>query len=144
MPMNYTRTALLLAVLTAIFVSLGALLGGYGGMLIAFVLALAMNVWSLWKSDSMVLRMHQAQEVDAQSGGQYYEIVRSLAERAGLPMPRIYVMQNPQPNAFATGRNPENQQSALRPDCSRCCRRRRSPASWRTSSPTSRTATHSP
>lgn len=108
MPMNFTRTALLLAVLTAIFVSLGALLGGYGGMLIAFVLALAMNVWSLWKSDSIVLRMHQAQEVDARSGGQYYEIVRTLAERAGLPMPRVYVMQNPQPNAFATGRNPEN------------------------------------
>jgi heat shock protein HtpX len=106
--MNFTRTALLLAVLTAIFVSLGALLGGYGGMLIAFVLALGMNMWSLYKSDKMVLRMHQAQEVDAQSGGQYYEIVRTLAERAGLPMPRVYVMQNPQPNAFATGRNPEN------------------------------------
>jgi heat shock protein HtpX len=108
MPMNFTRTALLLAVLTGIFVTMGALLGGQGGMIFAFILALGMNLFALWKSDKMILRMHKAQEVDAASGGQFYEIVAALAERAELPMPKVYVMQNPQPNAFATGRNPEN------------------------------------
>lgn len=108
MPMNFARTALLLAVLTGILVTMGALLGGSTGAVIAFVVSLAMNLFSLWKSDSMVLHMHRAEEVDAQSGGQYYEIVRQLAERAELPMPRVYVMHNPQPNAFATGRSPEN------------------------------------
>jgi heat shock protein HtpX len=108
MPLNFARTALLLAVLTAIFVAMGALVGGKGGMFIAFLFALATNAFSYWKSDSLVLRVHGAEEVDENTGGQYYSIVHDLAARAGLPMPRTYVMHNPQPNAFATGRNPEH------------------------------------
>ena len=108
MPLNFARTAFLLALLTAIFVAMGALIGGHTGMIVAFVIALVMNLGSLWKSDSMVLRMHKAEEVDATSGGQLYAIVQDLARRAELPMPRVYVMHNPQPNAFATGRNPKN------------------------------------
>ena len=77
-------------------------------MVIAFVIAAGMNLFSLWKSDKMVLRMYGAEEVDARSGGEYYRIVQELARRAELPMPRVYVMNNPQPNAFATGRNPEH------------------------------------
>jgi heat shock protein HtpX len=106
--MNFAKTGLLLALLTGIFVAMGALVGGVPGMLIAFLIALAMNAFSLWQSDKLVLRMYGAEEVDAQSGGQYYEIVRDLAARAELPMPRVYIMNSPQPNAFATGRNPQN------------------------------------
>src|SRR5512145_1309531 len=108
MPMNFAKTGLLLALLTGIFVAMGALVGGVAGMVIAFLIALAMNAFSLWQSDRLVLRMYGAEEVDAQSGGQFYEIVRDLAARAQLPMPRVYIMNNPQPNAFATGRNPQN------------------------------------
>jgi heat shock protein HtpX len=108
MPMNYARTALLLAVLTAIFVALGAAVGGVSGLIIAFVLAMVMNAFSLWKSDTAVLRMFGAQEVDDRSASEYVQLVRDLAKRADLPMPRVYVMHNPQPNAFATGRNPSN------------------------------------
>ena len=108
MPMNYAKTGILLAFLTGIFVAMGALIGGTTGMLIAFAVALAMNLFSLWQSDKMVLRMYGAQEVDAASGGEYYAIVRDLAAKAELPMPRVYVMNNPQPNAFATGRSPSN------------------------------------
>ena len=108
MPMNYARTGLLLAALTGIFVAMGALIGGATGMVIAFFVALAMNAFSLWQSDKMVLRMYGAEEVDARLGGEYYRLVQELAQRAGLPMPRVYVMNNPQPNAFATGRNPAN------------------------------------
>ena len=106
MPMNYARTALLLAMLTAIFVAMGALIGGQQGMLIAFAVAVVMNVFSLWNADKMVLRMYGAQEVDEQSAPGYYGMVRDLAARAELPMPRVYVMDSPQPNAFATGRSP--------------------------------------
>jgi heat shock protein HtpX len=106
--MNFAKTGLLLAALTGIFVAMGALLGGTSGMVIAFVLALGMNVFSLWQSDKMVLRLYGAEEVDASSGGQYYAIVADLARKAALPMPRVYVMHNPQPNAFATGRSPAN------------------------------------
>lgn len=108
MPMNYAKTAMLLALLTAIFVGMGALVGGQAGMVIAFVVALAMNLFSLWKSDTMVLRMYGAEEVTAQSAPEYYGLVQELARRAELPMPRVYVMHNPQPNAFATGRSPSN------------------------------------
>jgi heat shock protein HtpX len=107
MPLNYAKTALLLAVLTGIFVAMGWLLGGGGGMLFAFVVALGMNLYALYRADRMILRMQKAVEVDASSGGQFYQIVRAMAERAELPMPRVFVMQTPQPNAFATGRNPE-------------------------------------
>ena len=106
MPMNYTKTALLLAILTAIFVAMGSVIGGQTGLVVAFVIAMAMNGLSLWKSDQIVLRMNGAQEVDAQSAPEFYGIVQALAQRAELPMPRVYVMHNPQPNAFATGRSP--------------------------------------
>ncbi|MEI9902410.1 MAG: zinc metalloprotease HtpX [Hyphomicrobium sp.] len=106
--MNYVKTAMLLAVLTAIFVALGGLVGGGTGMVVAFIFAMGMNFFSYWNSDKMVLRMYGAHEVDAQSAPEYYGIVRELAQRAGLPMPRVYVMDSPQPNAFATGRNPAN------------------------------------
>jgi heat shock protein HtpX len=106
MPMNYAKTAILLAALTAIFVAMGAAVGGQQGMVIAFVVALGMNIFSLWNSDKMVLKMFGAQEVDERTAPEYYGLVRDLSRRAELPMPRVYVMQNPQPNAFATGRSP--------------------------------------
>ncbi len=106
--MSYARTAILLAGLTGLFLAIGYLLGGPGGMAIAFLIALAMNVFSYWKSDKMVLRMHGAKEVDETTAPDFVRTVRNLAFSAGLPMPKTYIMENPQPNAFATGRNPEN------------------------------------
>jgi heat shock protein HtpX len=108
MPLNYVKTAMLLAMLTAIFVALGAAIGGQQGMVIAFVVALGMNAFSLWNSDKMVLRMFGAQEVDERTAPEYYGLVRDLAARAELPMPRVFVMNSPQPNAFATGRSPSH------------------------------------
>lgn len=108
MPMNYAKTAMLLAALIAIFVVMGYAIGGQAGMVIAFFVALAMNFFSFWKSDSMVLRMFGAIEVDETTAPQYYRMVRDLAARADLPMPRVYIMQQAQPNAFATGRSPEH------------------------------------
>jgi heat shock protein HtpX len=108
MPMNYARTALLLAMLTAIFVAMGAAVGGQGGLLIAFAVALVMNVVSLWKSDTVVLRMFKAREVNDQTAPDLVSMVRELARRAELPMPRVYIMDSPQPNAFATGRSPSH------------------------------------
>ncbi|SFV38078.1 zinc metalloprotease HtpX [Hyphomicrobium facile] len=108
MPMNYAKTALLLAAMTAIFVALGALIGGQAGLVIAFFIALVMNAVSLWKSDSIVLRMFNAQEVSETSAPELYSMVRDLARNADLPMPRVYIMNNPQPNAFATGRSPSH------------------------------------
>jgi heat shock protein HtpX len=106
--MNTLRTALLLAVMTAIFMGAGFLIGGTGGAAIAFVLAAAMNVYSYWNSDKLVLRMTRAREVDATSAPEFHTIVSELARKADLPMPRVYIADNPQPNAFATGRNPQN------------------------------------
>jgi heat shock protein HtpX len=106
MPMNYAKTGLLLIVLTGIFVAMGALVGGKSGLVIAFVMALGMNAISLWKSDTMVLKMFRAHEVDERTAPDYVDLVRDLAARAELPMPRVYVIDNPQPNAFATGRSP--------------------------------------
>ncbi len=106
--MNTVRTAMLLAFMTALFMGVGYLIGGQGGMLIALVIAAAMNLFSWWNSGDMVLRMHHAREVDAQSAPEYYGIVRDLTQKAGLPMPRVYILNSDQPNAFATGRNPEN------------------------------------
>ena len=106
MASNYMKTGILLAALTAILVSLGALVGGQTGLVIAFIIALGMNIFSLWNSDRMVLRMHNAQEVDERTAPEYYGMVRELAQRAGLPMPRVYIMDTEQPNAFATGRSP--------------------------------------
>jgi heat shock protein HtpX len=106
MPMNYAKTGLLLIVLTGIFVAMGALVGGKSGLIVAFVIALGMNALSLWKSDTMVLKMFRAREVDEATAPGYVGLVRELAERAELPMPRVCVIDNPQPNAFATGRSP--------------------------------------
>ncbi|MCB1484488.1 MAG: zinc metalloprotease HtpX [Hyphomicrobiaceae bacterium] len=104
--MNYAKTALLLAALTAIFVAVGAAVGGRSGLVLAFVMALGMNLVSLWKSDTVVLKMFKAQEVDDRTAPELVGLVRQLAQRAQLPMPRVYVMNTPQPNAFATGRSP--------------------------------------
>jgi len=106
--MNYLRTAILLAGLTALFMGIGYLIGGSGGAVIAFIIAAGMNLVSYWNADKLVLAMHDAREVDARTAPELVSIVRELANRAGLPMPRVYVMDNPQPNAFATGRNPEH------------------------------------
>ena len=106
--MNMIRTAMLLAFMTALFMGVGYLIGGSGGMTIAFLIAAGMNLFSYWNADKMVLRMHHAVEVDERNAPEYYGIVRELAARAGLPMPKVYLIENPQPNAFATGRNPQN------------------------------------
>ncbi|BBK33346.1 heat shock protein [Stella humosa] len=105
---NYLRTGVLVAVLTALFAGIGFLIGGPQGMVIAFLIAAAMNVFAYWNSDKVVLRMYGATEVDRQSAPGLYNIVEQLAQRAEIPMPRVYIMENDQPNAFATGRNPQN------------------------------------
>ena len=106
--MNYLRTAILLAGLTALFMGVGYLIGGESGALIALVVAAIMNLASYWNADRLVLAMHGAHEVDERGAPDLVRLVRELALHAGLPMPRVYVMDNPQPNAFATGRNPEH------------------------------------
>jgi heat shock protein HtpX len=105
---NLLKTAVLMAAITALFMAIGALIGGRTGMMFALVLALGMNFFSYWFSDKLVLRMYNAQEVDESSAPAFYRMVRELAERAGLPMPRVYLIQEDAPNAFATGRNPQN------------------------------------
>ena len=107
-PMNTLRTGMLLAALTAIFVGVGFLIGGSGGAVVAFLFAAGMNVFSYWNADRLVLSMNRAREVDEKSAPEFYGLVRELAGRANLPMPRVYISDNPQPNAFATGRNPEH------------------------------------
>jgi len=102
------RTAMLLAFMTALFMGVGYMIGGQSGMLIAFLIAAAMNFFSYWNSDRMVLAAYHAQEVDEATAPEFYRMVRDLSANAGLPMPRVYVFDNPQPNAFATGRNPHN------------------------------------
>jgi heat shock protein HtpX len=106
--MGYLRTAILLAAMTALFMGIGALLGGVGGSLIALVIALGMNAFTWWNSDKMVLKMHGAQPASGRAGGDLQRMVHEMADRAGMPRPKVYVIENPQPNAFATGRNPEN------------------------------------
>ncbi|NJD86777.1 MAG: zinc metalloprotease HtpX [Betaproteobacteria bacterium] len=105
---NWLKTSLLMAAIVALFGTVGAMLGGAQGMLLALVLGGAMNLWAYWFSDKMVLRMYAAREVDEASAPGLYRMVRELAQRAGLPMPRVYLIDEDQPNAFATGRNPEN------------------------------------
>jgi heat shock protein HtpX len=105
---NLLKTAVLMAAITALFVALGALLGGRQGMMLALMFALVGNAFSYWFSDSLVLRMYNAREVDARSAPQYYALVQQLAQRAGMPMPRVYLIDEDAPNAFATGRNPEH------------------------------------
>jgi heat shock protein HtpX len=106
--MNTLRTAMLLAAMTALFMGVGYLIGGSGGMMIALLIAAGMNLFSYWNGDKMVLSMNRAIEVDERNAPEYYAIVQGLANRAGLPMPRTYLIDSPQPNAFATGRNPQN------------------------------------
>ena len=103
---NTLKTTLLLATLSGLILLIGDLMGGQGGLLIAFVLALVMNFGSYWFSDKIVLRMYNAAEVGP--GHPLYDIVQNLAQRAGLPMPRVYIIPDASPNAFATGRNPEH------------------------------------
>jgi heat shock protein HtpX len=106
--MNTLRTGILMAALTGLFLAVGALVGGGTGMLIAFGMALAMNLFAYWNSDKVLLSMYGAQQVDAQSAPDLYRLVERLAQQAGLPMPKVYITENPQPNAFATGRDPDH------------------------------------
>jgi heat shock protein HtpX len=106
--MNYFKTGLLLAGLTALFMGVGYLLGGEGGMIIALLFALGTNLFAYWNSDKVVLRMYGARQVERAQAPEFYDLVARLADQAGLPMPKVYIIESPQPNAFATGRNPEN------------------------------------
>ena len=106
--MNYLKTAILLAGLTALFMVIGYLIGGGTGAVIALVIAAATNLFAYWNSDRMVLRMYGAQEVDRRTAPELVELVGELARRADLPMPRVFLIDEAQPNAFATGRNPQN------------------------------------
>ena len=105
---NMLKTAVLMAAITALFMAIGGVIGGRQGMTIALIVALGMNFFSYWFSDKLVLRMYNAQEVDESSSPQFYRMVRELANNAGLPMPRVYLINEDAPNAFATGRNPQN------------------------------------
>ncbi len=135
--MNYLRTAILLAGLTALFMGVGYLIGGAAGAGIALVIAAATNLFTYWNSDRMVLSMYGAHEVDRSSAPELVGLVAELARRAGLPMPRVFLMDEAQPNAFATGRNPENAASPSRAASSASFRVRSSRACSRTSSRTS-------
>ena len=117
---NLLKTAVLMAAITALFMAIGALLGGRSGMMLALAFALAMNFFSYWFSDKLVLRMYNARQVDESSAPQFYRMVQELAQRAGLPMPRVYLIEEDAPNAFATGRNPQNAAVAVNTDCTRC------------------------
>ncbi len=125
---NWFKTSLLMAAIMALFGMVGALLGGAQGMLLALALGLATNLWAYWFSDTMVLRLYNAREVDAASAPALYATVRELTSRAGLPMPRVYLIDEAQPNAFATGRSPEHAALAAdhrhpaAPDCARVAR----------------------
>jgi len=105
---NLLKTALLMAAITALFMAVGQVMGGQTGMMLALLFALAMNFFSYWFSDKLVLKMYNAQEVDAQSAPRFYAMVAELAQRANLPMPRVYLIDEQAPNAFATGRNPQH------------------------------------
>lgn len=106
--MNGFKTTMLLAALTALFMALGFTIGGRGGMVIALLVAVGMNLFTYWNADKIVLSMHGAKQVDAASAPEFYNLVESLAQRAALPMPKVYIIESPHPNAFATGRNPQN------------------------------------
>ena len=106
--MNMLKTTMLLAALTALFMALGFTLGGRGGAMLALLVAVGMNFFTFWNADKIVLKMHNAREVDAGSGGDFYQMVAHLAQRGGLPMPKVYLIESDSPNAFATGRDPEH------------------------------------
>jgi heat shock protein HtpX len=105
---GYLKTTILMAAMTALFIGIGGLMGGRGGMMIAFILAAGTNIFAWWNSGKMVLKYYKAREVDAQSAPDLYNMVAQMAENAAMPMPKVYIIENDQPNAFATGRNPEN------------------------------------
>lgn len=105
---NWMKTSILMAGIVALFGAVGAMIGGANGMLIALVFGGAMNVWAYWFSDKMVLKMYNARQIDETGSPYLYNMVRELAQRAQLPMPKVYVIDEAQPNAFATGRNPDN------------------------------------
>jgi heat shock protein HtpX len=105
---NILKTAILMAAITALFMAIGLWLGGEQGMFIALIVALGMNFFSYWFSDKLVLKMYNAQQVDETTAPQFYRMVAELAQRAQLPMPKVYLIQEDAPNAFATGRNPDN------------------------------------
>jgi heat shock protein HtpX len=106
--MNFFRTAMLLAFMTALFMGVGFLIGGRSGMMIALVMAAGMNIYSWWNSGNSVLNAYDAQEIDEKNAPEFFTMIRDLSARANLPMPRVYLINEEQPNAFATGRNPEN------------------------------------
>ena len=106
--MNQAKTFFLMVVLTVILVALGSLVGGRNGATIAFAVALVMNLISYWFSDRIVLAMYGAKEVSESEAPELHSIVATLSQRAGIPMPRVYMVENDSPNAFATGRNPEH------------------------------------
>jgi len=106
--MGYFRTALLMAALTAVFMGVGAMIGGSAGAMIALVVAAAMNLVTWWNSDAMVLRMNNARPATGPDGAELQRIVTGLARGAGMPVPKVYLIDSDQPNAFATGRSPEN------------------------------------
>ncbi len=106
--MNIFRTGLLLAAMTALFLTIGFLLGGETGMLMALVFAIGTNFFAYWNSGKMVLKMHNARQVDKQSSPALYGMIEQLANKADLPMPKVFIIDEDQPNAFATGRNPEH------------------------------------
>jgi heat shock protein HtpX len=105
---NWLKTSILMAGIVVLFGTVGAALGGAEGMLIALLFAGAMNIYAYWFSDKIVLRMYNAREVDENTAPAFYRMVRELAQKAQLPMPKVYIIDEAQPNAFATGRNPEN------------------------------------
>lgn len=105
---NWVKTSILMAGIVALFGAVGAMLGGQQGMLMALVFGGAMNLWAYWFSDKMVLKMYNARQVDETGSPYLYNMVRDLATRAQLPMPKVYIIDEAQPNAFATGRNPDN------------------------------------
>ena len=106
--MNWLKTTVLLAAMTGLLLALGAAFGGETGMVLALGLAVVMNFGAYWYSDKLVLKMHHAREVSRQQAPELYETVEFLARRAGLPMPRVYIIQDDSPNAFATGRSPQH------------------------------------
>ena len=106
--MNTLKTTFLMGLLTVLLVFFGAVLGGKGGMTIALLMSLGMNFFSYWFSDKIVLRMYGAQQIEESDDPRFYGLVRRLAQRAGLPMPKVYIINDDSPNAFATGRNPQN------------------------------------
>lgn len=105
---NWFKTTILMAGIVVLFGAVGAALGGAGGMLVALLFAAAMNAYAYWFSDTIVLKMYNAREVDVQSAPKFFQLIRELSQNAGLPMPKVYIIDEAQPNAFATGRDPEH------------------------------------